>query len=76
MIPVAQPHTNAIFKAEGCDDLPATIVGGMVYTYWRPSPEEWAAITKGKPIRIIVPVYGRDDKGNPQAPMMAVDTED
>lgn len=58
---------NKTFISEGCDDLPACVVGSIIATYWKPNEEELASIASGIPIRICV-------IGNSIQPM-SVDTE-
>ncbi len=55
MKPIATAACSVVFKAEGCEDLPAALGDGFISTYWMPDAEELAAINCGIPVRISWP---------------------
>lgn len=54
MKPIMTSACNTVFRAEGCEDLPALRGGGMTAVYFRPDAEELAAINAGLPIRVVL----------------------
>jgi hypothetical protein len=52
-------HTNTVYRAENCYDLPATQLGELVFTHWQFTPEERERIAKGELLRICIagPIY-------------------
>ena len=52
MSPIRTNACNGTLVAEGCADLPVLWAEGFVCSYWRPSPEELAALNAGIPLRL------------------------
>lgn len=52
MSPMKTLACNANFTLDGCVDLPARLVAGVLSTYWRPTDEEVMAIRAGLPVKI------------------------
>ena len=55
MKPLRMDHTNLLLTGgEGVDVLPATVNGGIAYTYWEPTERDRDRIAAGGHVRLCV----------------------